>query len=80
MRLDADVGTTRAWARIVFVVFERVARNLATGHTILFAYPLAKIDELATFRAKGAKWIILPLDLFVAGRTLFHEPNAAQIS
>jgi hypothetical protein len=46
-------------------------------HAILFTNPLAEIYKLAAFRTERPKRIILPLDLFVAGRTLFHEPNAA---
>jgi len=64
---------------MIFVVLNRVSRNRAPRHAILFAYPLAEIDQLAAFGTKGSKRIIVPLDFFVAGRTFFHEPKAAQI-
>ena len=65
---------------MIFVVLNWLAGNGPPRHAILFAHPLAEIDKLAAFRTKGPKQIILPLDLFVAGRTFFHEPSAAQFN
>ncbi len=58
-------------------ILERFSGNRPARHAILFAYPLAKINEFAAFRTKGTEGIILPVDLFVAGRT-FHEPDFGQ--
>jgi hypothetical protein len=60
-----------------FIFFNRFCGNGLPRHAILFTDPLAEIYKLAAFRTKRPKRIILPLDLFVAGRTLFHELNAA---
>jgi hypothetical protein len=60
---------------MIFGILKRLSGNRPARHAILFAHPLAEIYELAAFRAKGPEGIILPVDLFAAGRTFFHEPN-----
>jgi hypothetical protein len=56
---------------MIIVVVNRLAGDCLPRHAILFTHPLVQVDELAAFRAKGPKGIILPFDLLVAGRT-FH--------
>jgi hypothetical protein len=70
--LKVELWTIGVRTGIVFAVINRLTRNRPPRHPIFFAHPLAEIDELAAFRTKGSKRIILPLDLFVAGRTFFH--------
>ena len=65
---------TFGFSIIAIVFFVRLFdSNRLSRHAILFAHPLAEIDKFAAFRTEGPKGIILPLDLLVAGRTLFHE-------
>lgn len=60
---------------MIFIVLSRLISNSLTRHAILFADPLTEINELAALGAKRSERIIPPLDLFVAGGTLFHEPE-----
>jgi hypothetical protein len=55
-----------------FIVLSRLIGNSLTRHAVLFADPLTEINELAALGTKWPERIIPPLDLFVAGWTLFH--------
>jgi hypothetical protein len=60
---------------VILIVLSRLISHRLPRHAILFADPLAEINELAALRTKRPERIILPLDPFVAGWTLFHEPE-----
>jgi len=58
---------------MLLVIFTIVlVGNRFPWHAILLADPLAEIEQLASFRTKRAKRIILPVDLSIAGGTLSH--------
>ena len=60
--------------RLLFVVFAIIlVGNRLPRHAILLADPLAQIEQLAAFRTKRAKRIILPVDLTITGGTLSHR-------
>ena len=60
--------------RLLFVVFAIIlVGNRLPRHAILLADPLAQIEQLASFRTKRAKEIILPVNLTIAGGTLSHR-------
>jgi hypothetical protein len=63
---------------MILVVLHGLTGHGPPGHAILFTHPLVQVDEFAPFGAKGSKWIILPLDLLVAGRTFHLETNARE--
>jgi hypothetical protein len=63
---------------MIFVFVDCLTGNQPPRHAILFAHPLTEINELAAFGTKWSKGIVFPLDLFVAGWTFMHGPNAAR--
>jgi hypothetical protein len=65
---------------MILVVLNWLRRNRLSRHAILFANPLIEINKLAAFGTKRPEGIILQRDLFVAGRTLFHEPKMARLT
>jgi len=79
-KLKVEICTAVSSPGLILIVFNRLDGHWSPRHTILLAHPLAEIDQLAAFRTEWSKGIILPLDLFVAGWTFFHGPNAAQIN
>src|SRR2546426_11314922 len=50
-------------------------RSFLGGQAKFFAGPFAEIDQLTTFAAKRAVWIVFILDFFFAGRA-FHTIRA----
>ena len=54
--------------------------NRFSRHAIFLANPLAQIEQFAALRTKRAKGIILPLDLSIAGWTMFHRSRRRELA